>query len=354
MNQKNDNLSISIIIPVYNGEKHIGRCLDAVCASSYSPCEIIVVDDNSTDKTIDIARQKGVIVHQLPERAGPAVARNYGAKHAMGEILLFIDSDVEVRKDTLAAVNEDFRRYPKITAVFGSYDDTPSEENFLSQYRNLMHHFHHQQAREEAFSFWAGCGAIKKCVLMGIGGFDQNRYKKHSIEDIELGYRLCAKGHKILLDNRLLVKHLKQWKFIQMIRTDILLRAIPWSYLILESKYMPMDLNLKLHHKISTILAGIMIFLMPLLLLRGDDLFSFNFVMFIGIILFSFLILNKTFYVFFFRKKGIDFTIKVFPFHVLYYCYSGASFVLCCFIYYIRCFRRIVKRGRHTRNYKFK
>lgn len=346
MNQIKNSVSVSVIIPVYNGEKYIGRCLDAVRASSYSPYEVIVVDDYSTDDTANVARHRGIAVYRPGGKSGPAAARNYGAKYAKGDILLFVDSDVEINKDTVANIVDNFSRNPEIASVFGSYDDKPAGKNFLSQYRNLLHHFHHQQANEAAFSFWAGCGAIKKCVFMEIGGFDQNRYKKHSIEDIELGYRLSTKGYKILLDKRLMVKHLKQWNFIQMIRTDIFLRAIPWSNLIFESKYMPNDLNLKLHHKISTILVVGMVFLPTILFLKVDVFSVTHIITIFGTVLFFFLILNRTFYAFFFQKKGTGFTINVFPFHVLYYCYSGASFVLCGLIYYIRCFRRIVKRDR--------
>ena len=220
-NQTSNTPRVSVIIPVHNGAKCIGRCLNAVFASSYSPLEVIVVDDCSTDNTVALVRQKGVTAYQLPEKSGPATARNYGAGCARGEILLFIDSDVEVRKETIASVVEDFRQNPEIAAVFGSYDDAPAENNLLSQYRNLLHHFHCQQSSTKAFSFWAGCGAIRKNIFKEFEGFNQKRYNKHSIEDIELGYRICERGYQILLDKRLQVKHLKRWEFAQMISTDI-------------------------------------------------------------------------------------------------------------------------------------
>ena len=98
-----------------------------------------------------------------------------------------------MRRESISLIAAKLQRYPEIAAVFGSYDDEPAEVNFISQYRNMFHHFHHQHSDMEAFTFWAGCGAIKKSIFDEIGGFDQKRYTKPSIEDIELGYRIRKK-----------------------------------------------------------------------------------------------------------------------------------------------------------------
>jgi glycosyltransferase involved in cell wall biosynthesis len=300
--------------------------------SNYDSYEIIVVDDCSTDDTVALVHQKGITVYQLPEKAGPAAARNYGAERSQGEILLFIDSDVEVREETIALVVEDFRQHPETAAVFGSYDDTPAETNFLSQYRNLFHHFHHQQADAKAFSFWAGCGAVRKNVFKEIEGFDQKRYNTHSIEDIELGYRICERGYRIALDKNLWVKHLKRWEFVQMIHTDIFLRAVPWSHLILELAWLPKDLNLKLHHKVSSVLVAMLVCFIPFAVLMCVIFPNANILlpcgMFLALVI-CFLYLNRKMYAFFRRKRGALFMIKVIPLHLLYYFYSGASFVFC-------------------------
>jgi glycosyltransferase involved in cell wall biosynthesis len=180
---------VSVVTPVYNGSKYLGKCLDAVSASSYRSFEMIVVDDGSTDNSAEIARKKGATVLQLPQQSGPATARNYAAKKARGDILFFVDADVLVQKGTIARMVKDFNENPDIAAVFGSYDDKPAEENFLSQYKNLSHHFVHQQSDKEAVTFWAGCGAIRKEVFYKMGarhGYDQKRYPEPSVEDIEL------------------------------------------------------------------------------------------------------------------------------------------------------------------------
>ena len=78
------------------------------------------------------------------------------------EILLFVDADVEVPADLAARVAELFSGPRPPAALFGSYDDAPGDPGLLSQYRNLLHHFVHQTGREEASTFWAGCGAIRR------------------------------------------------------------------------------------------------------------------------------------------------------------------------------------------------
>ncbi len=130
---------VSVIVPVHNAGEYIAMCVDALIASSYPSFEIIMVDDCSTDDSVEIARQKGITVLQLSRQSGPAAARNYAAKKAKGDILFFVDADVLVQKDTIARMVTDFNENPDIVAVFGSYDDKPAEGNFLSQYKNLSH-----------------------------------------------------------------------------------------------------------------------------------------------------------------------------------------------------------------------
>lgn len=273
MNKKG---SISIVIPVYNAGNHLERCLKSVACSSYPDCEVIVVDDSSTDDSADIARRKGFNVFQLPNHSGPkgpAFARNYGVQKAHGEIIVFIDSDVVLHQNTLHRIAADFKD-TTISAVFGSYDDGPAYNNFISQYKNLFHHFIHQHSDRDSNSFWAGCGAIRREVFLKVGGFDEKSYQKPSIEDIELGIRLKKMGHRVLLDKNVQVKHLKRWDFWALIKTDIFDRAIPWIRLMIDSKSVPGDLNLKYSYRVSAILI-VFLGAMSTFLLLGHRAISF-------------------------------------------------------------------------------
>lgn len=314
---------ISIIIPAYNARGHVGQCLDALLESSCASCEIIVVDDASTDDTVQVAADKGVTVLRSPGKSGPAGARNRGALEAKGEILFFVDADVRVMQGAVALVRRRFRENLDVDALFGSYDDDPSASNFLSQYKNLFHHYVHQQSSEEAATFWAGCGAIRKSVFEKAGGFDQQRYGEPSIEDIELGYRLNEMGCKVVLDKTLQAKHLKRWTLKSLLRADILCRAVPWSMLMLERKEIVHDLNLRLRSKISACLVGLIAVLLGLALFRQTFLYG------VAVLIVLLLALNLDFYAFLFRRKGLLFVPPAFFMQTLYYFYSGMTFWVC-------------------------
>jgi glycosyltransferase involved in cell wall biosynthesis len=314
-------MRISLIVPTYNNPQELHACLSALIAASYPGSELIVVDDASTDDTPAVAAGMGARVFRLAKNSGPAAARNYGARHATGEILFFIDADVVIPPGAVNHVVNVFEERADIAAVFGSYDAQPRAMGVVSQYRNLLHHFVHQHAHAEASTFWAGCGAIRRSVFEEIGGFDEQRFPKPSIEDIELGYRLRAAGHRILLDKSLQAKHLKRWTLCSVIRTDVIHRAVPWSRLILERGNAPDDLNLKGSQRLSAALLGVAGFCMPPTVLR-TELLALPMAALLAVV-----VLNRHLYAFFFRQRGFLFASACIPLHFLYYLYSGMSYL---------------------------
>jgi glycosyltransferase involved in cell wall biosynthesis len=246
--------SISVVIPAYNSGEQLTQCLKALREGIVVPLEIIVVDDGSSDDTQQRAAALGATVCETGGRRGPGFARNLGSKAATGDVLIFLDADVCVRKDTVERIQSSFESDPTLDAIMGSYDRTPACWNFLSQYRNLMHAYVHQTGEARASTFWSGCGAVLREVFGRSGGFDE-RYRRPAIEDIELGYRLVLSGHKILLDRELQVTHLKRWSLWSIIKTDIWDRGVPWTELILRRRFMPNDLNLRFSQRLSVAVA---------------------------------------------------------------------------------------------------
>lgn len=250
-------LKVSVIIPVYNSEGTIGRCLAALRASSFRDFECLVVDDGSTDRTREIAAgAEGVRVIDSGGRLGPAKARNIGVRESGGEILVFLDADVAIHVHSLESMVRHFAEDPGLAAVMGSYDRAPGHPSFLSGYRNLLHAYYHTTGRRMASTFWAGCGAIRRTAFDAAGGFSES-FERPSIEDIELGYRLRRAGQRILLDPEIQAKHLKVWTLSSMIRTDLWDRAVPWTELILRERHMPDDLNVSRWQRVCVTLAYI-------------------------------------------------------------------------------------------------
>ncbi len=314
------NPFISVIIPVYNGGDQLSRCIKAVQQSTFTGWELIIVDDGSCDGSDTLARSLGTRVFATAGRLGPAAARNMGAKLARGKHLFFTDADCEIHSDTLAQIVKIFQDSPNLDALFGSYDDEPAASNFIAQYKNLFHHYVHQRGNEDASTFWGGCGAIKRSCFLTLGGFDVQRYRHPSIEDIELGYRLKIAGGQIQLAKHVQVKHLKAWTFSSLLVSDIFDRGIPWTRLILHDKVFNSDLNLQIHNRISVITVyGLLLSLLVSLLQPQMILIAAG----LAILL---LWLNYDLYRFFYRKRGLLFALRVIPMHWLYYSYNAIAF----------------------------
>ncbi len=318
-----DRLAISVIIPVRNDPANLELCLDALAASEHTRYEVIVVDDASTDATPEIARRDGVRLIRQDARSGPAAARNRGAGAARHPYLFFLDADVCVQPGTLGQVAAKFSKSPGVAAFFGSYDASPGAPDFLSQYRNLLHHHVHQAGNEDAFSFWSGCGAVKKSVFFDLGGFDTG-YASASVEDIELGSRLRRAGHRVELVKSIQVKHMKRWTLRRMIRTDVRNRAIPWTRLILRQRRIPNDLNLKYGQRLSALLAAGLPATLALAAWRPERGRLWALVA-LGCLL-AVVLINQRFYRFLWRAKNPPFALLAMPLHVLYFLYSGLAF----------------------------
>ena len=91
--------------------------------SNFENFECLVVDDNSSDDSVAVAKQFPVKVIELSENNGPAHARNSGAKTSSAAVLIFIDSDVLIFPDTISKIVQAFQEYKDVAAIIGSYDD---------------------------------------------------------------------------------------------------------------------------------------------------------------------------------------------------------------------------------------
>ncbi|HSN57658.1 MAG TPA: glycosyltransferase family A protein [Candidatus Sulfomarinibacteraceae bacterium] len=245
--------TLAVVIPFRGRSDLLDRCLDSVAGLSPAPDEVVVVGDGERARDLRGVERRGFRLLATPECRGAAAARNLGAAASRAELLLFVDADVVLPPDTVARVREVLGRRPELDAVFGSYDDLPPGSGAVSRFKNLLHHWTHQRARSEATTFWTGCGAIRRRVFESLGGFDPDQ---RWLEDVELGYRLRAAGHRVFLDRSLQVTHLKQWSLATMAVSDVCHRAWPWSELARRYRSLPPDLNGDLRGRASVALAA--------------------------------------------------------------------------------------------------
>lgn len=334
---------LSVIVPVHNGEAHLARSMPALdaAAAEYRAAggevEILVVNDGSTDSSATAAsRHASRVIEMPPPASGPSKARNRGAREARFEIIAFMDADVAAKPDTLLKIGEFFQSAPDVHAMFGSYDDSPADPGIVSQYKNLFHHFVHQTSQENSSSFWAGCGAIRAEVFREIGGFPES-YSRPAIEDIELGYTLISRGYQSRLRKDLQVTHLKKWTLLNLIKTDIMLRGVPWTRLLLRTRSFTRDLNLQTHNRVSVVLVYL-ILLSMIGSLKWISLIA-------GILPLGgfFIFLNIGLYQFFAEKRGFGFVLAAIPLHFLYYFYNGVSFIIGSILHFIETRRKAGK-----------
>jgi GT2 family glycosyltransferase len=314
-------MRISVITPVHDGGDAFRACVAALGACAPGAHEWIVVVDGGSDGSAALASAAGAKVIELAATVGPARARNIGAAAATGDVLLFIDADVVVPPGLVGRVAAHLQAGAALAAVIGSYDDAPADPGFLSQYRNLLHHYVHQTSHEEASTFWCGCGAIRRAVFLDAGGFNGG-FSDPSIEDIEFGYRLRRTGHRVRLAKDLQVTHLKRWTPLSLLRTDVFARAVPWTRLIISSRVLPNDLNVRTSSRASIAL----VFILAAALAAAP--WTWWGVATAILSCLGLLVLNAGFYRFLWRVRGPVFTLAAVPWHWLYYACAGIGFVI--------------------------
>ncbi len=212
-----------------------------------------------------------------------------------------------------------FHSEPGIGALFGSYQKDTVPAGFYTVYKNLVHHYTHQASRDEAVTFWSGCGAIRRGVFCESGGFDEGyRY----LEDIELGYRLHQAGHRILMHKGIQVTHLKRYSLPGLIRSDVLGRAKPWTEIMLDKKVFRTDLNTRVENILSVIVSYLLLAGLPLVV-GWPDAWPV-----LPALSFLFLVLNHEFLALVLRETGPYFTAKAILMHWFAYLYSGFGLVL--------------------------
>jgi len=204
----------SIIIPTFNRNIHLQKCIEALCSLSYpfDSMELIVVDDGSTDATPEVClmmQRKSpmkMVYFRLERNSGAGAARNVGLQNAKGEIVAFLDDDCLVKPDWLDQIIETFKKHPEATSVGGAIrnpDDTP-----LAWASYILE-----------FSEWFPTGHIRKvrniptCNIAykknEIQSFSFRALPRAVFEDSLFNYELTRRGKNIIFNPAIGVDHQK-------------------------------------------------------------------------------------------------------------------------------------------------
>lgn len=210
--------SISVVIPAYNEENRIAGCLKSVFATKYPDLEVIVVDDHSKDKTVEVASRYAVRLIRRSTRGGISAARNEGIRIARGEIIAFLDADCIVDSDWLTLLASDFTD-DKIAGVGGVI--RPSRPEVIANYRSFKEREKYTEANGpvEASYLPGGNSSYRAHALQEVGGFDPAFAQPRGHEAFELGRRLRKKGYRLIGEPKVLVSHMSENSLGAWVRT---------------------------------------------------------------------------------------------------------------------------------------
>lgn len=206
-----NNKLVSVIIPTYNREKMLCECVDSVLQSTYAYIEIIIVDNHSTDLTVDTVKKKyfdaPVKVVELEENLMAAGGRNEGIKRASGDYLLFIDNDNVIFSDMIQILVDEMEKDNK-TGLVGPlsinryYGDTiwlaSGDYNFFTSRPKMLFpgkkidEVKLERVYETCYS--PNIMMVSREVINTIGGFDNTYYAMY--EEADFGYRILKAGYK--------------------------------------------------------------------------------------------------------------------------------------------------------------
>ena len=213
---------ISVVIPNYNSSKTIKQTIHALCNQTYSDFDVTIVDDGSQDDSSTLikdsiqANQKFKLI-ELPKNQGASFARNIGAENSKGAILLFTDSDVVLKNDTLYRAAKFFQNNSTSHALVGLPDKNSSFHNLPSEHFNLRVHHNYINLPREINILYTSICAVQRDAFNQVDGFNT---RMRSEEDPELGFRLSRAGYVIISDKELSVYHNKWISLTGLLKND--------------------------------------------------------------------------------------------------------------------------------------
>ncbi|HZB32954.1 MAG TPA: glycosyltransferase family 2 protein [Streptosporangiaceae bacterium] len=191
-----DRPLVSVVVPNYNFAVSLSHCLRSIQRQTYQPLELIMVDDGSTDNSVEVAEQLGVRVIHTERNQGAGAARNLGAEHARGDTLVFVDSDVAIYPDAIEVAVAMLADNPRLGAVCSIHDPEPLiRDSRFEEYRSLQYYYWVASSEGPiSFLFSAMC-AIPRSVFEEIGPFKP--WLRHN-DEVDYGQRLTQRYEMVL------------------------------------------------------------------------------------------------------------------------------------------------------------
>jgi glycosyltransferase involved in cell wall biosynthesis len=304
---------ISIIIPNRNGEATIGRCLEAAFASQYPHFEVTVVDDCSTDSSVEVIKRFPCKLIRLDKHSGASRTRNVGAAHSDGDILFFTDADCLLRNDALAVAAETLSAEGTGVIVGGTYTPIPYDNSFFSSFQSVFINYSETKRTENPDYVATHAMIIDAQVFTNIGGFDEHFLP--ILEDVELSHRLRKAGHRLIINPQIQVQHIFNYSLSRSLHNAIV-KSMYWTiYSIRNGDLLADSGTASVGLKINVLAY----FLSAFLLLAALWTEQVVFLWFIAVAVTANFLANNGLLLAFYRSKGLGFLAVAAAYYLLLY-----------------------------------
>lgn len=229
----NSDKHISVVIPNYNNASTIGKCLEAAFSSVYNNFEVVVVDDNSNDNSVEIIKRFPCKLIEFREHRGASCARNTGALNSKGDFIFFTDSDCLLNTDTLSIINETLSITDPDVIVGGTYTKMPYDEGFFNLFQSLFVNYSETKKAETPDYLAAHAMVINTLTFRKYNGFPEEFLP--IIEDVEFTHRLKREGCKLIVNPEIQVRHIFNFSFSRSLRNAVR-KSTYWTIYSIENR----------------------------------------------------------------------------------------------------------------------
>lgn len=219
-------VDVSVIIPVRNGGKTIGDCLEAALGSQHPSFEIVVVDDCSDDDSVRVIEQFPCRLVRLSTHSGAARARNIGAQHGRGKILFFTDADCLLHRDSLTRATRALAASHSELVVGGTYTRKPADDGFFNRFQSIFINYSETKHAPHPDYVATHAMAIAADTFRTSGGFSESLGP--ILEDVEFSHRLRQAGVELIIIPDLQVRHIFDFSLLGSLR-NALRKSMYWT-----------------------------------------------------------------------------------------------------------------------------
>jgi glycosyltransferase involved in cell wall biosynthesis len=304
---------ISVIIPNYQGGTTIAKCLEAIFASSYQKFEVIVVDDCSSDNSIEVIKSFPCKLIRLQSHAGAAQARNIGATHSSGDVLFFTDADCLLQKNTLTIVNQAISSAGLNTVIGGSYTRIPFDNSFFSLFQSIFVNYSETRKTEHPDYIATHAMAMDAESFRKSSGFSEKFLP--IIEDVDFSHRLREQGYRLVMSPTMRVQHIFNFSLTRSL-SNAIRKSMYWTMYSINYGDVLVDSGTASAGLKTNVVAwfSIVLFLFSFLV-TGNSVF----ILLVVLILATNLFVNKGLLAAFYRTRGFPFALVATAYYLLLY-----------------------------------